>query len=240
VRGDPPLRAAFARRLALCTYKDPDLPADKALDTALAVLRENFDLAATVDQEVLGLTGAIWKRRFEVSAQKRDLERSGAYYLRGSEQGAVGDEGYTGINAAFVLDLLAELEDADARAAGQQTPAVVTERRRRAREIREDILGKLPVPPAPSSGNAEGVESYWRLVTCAEAYFGLAQFSTAGPLLERAGKIGVDDWQKETTARQLARLAQTATRWAGHSRRRSARTRSRRRCSATATPIPAR
>jgi len=91
----------------------------------------------------------------------------------------------------------------------------VTERRRRAREIREDILGKLPVPPAPSSGNAEGVESYWRLVTCAEAYFGLAQFSTAGPLLERAGKIGVDDWQKETTARQLARLAQTATRWAG-------------------------
>ncbi len=215
VRGDPPLRAAFARRLALCTYKDPDLPADKALDTALAVLRENFDLAATVDQEVLGLTGAIWKRRFEVSGQKRDLERSGAYYLRGSEQGAVGDEGYTGINAAFVLDLLAELEDADARAAGQQTPAVVTERRRRAREIREDILGKLPVPPAPSSGNAEGVESYWRLVTCAEAYFGLAQFSTAGPLLERAGKIGVDDWQKETTARQLARLAQTATRWAG-------------------------
>jgi len=119
VRGDPSLRAAFARRLALCTYKDPDLPADKALDTALAVLRENFDLAATVDQEVLGLTGAIWKRRFEVSGQKRDLERSGAYYLRGSEQGAVGDEGYTGINAAFVLDLLAELEDADARAAGQ-------------------------------------------------------------------------------------------------------------------------
>jgi hypothetical protein len=214
VRGDPSLRTAFARRLALCTYKDPDLPADKALDTALAVLRENFDLAATVDQEVLGLTGAIWKRRFEVSAQKRDLELSGAYYLRGSEQGAVGDEGYTGINAAFVLDLLAELEDADARAAGQQTPAIVIERRRRAQEIREDILGKLPVPPAPSSGNAEGVESYWRLVTCAEAYFGLAQFSTAGPLLERAGKIGVDDWQKETTARQLARLAQTATRWA--------------------------
>ena len=215
VRSDASLRAALATRLALCTYKDPDLPIDKALDTALAILKENFDLAATMDREVLGLAGAIWKRRFEVSAQKRDLERSCAYYLRGSEQGAVGDDGYAGINAAFVLDILAEFEDADARAAGQQTPAVVTERCRRAREIREDILAKLDVPPATSSGNAEGAANYWRLVTIAEAYFGLAQFTKARPLLGRAGKIDVDDWQKETTARQLARLAQTAMRRAG-------------------------
>jgi predicted acylesterase/phospholipase RssA len=215
VRGDRPLREAFARRLALSTYKDPDLPVDKALDTALAVLRENFDLAATVDQEVLGLTGAIWKRRFEVSAQKRDLERSAAYYLRGSEQGTAGDEGYTGINAAVVLDLLAEFEDSDTRAAGQETAAVVSDRRRRAREIREDILGKLPIPPAPPSNRTDNITSYWRLVTLAEALFGLGQFREARPLLERAGKIGVDDWQNETTARQLARLAQMATRWAG-------------------------
>jgi predicted acylesterase/phospholipase RssA len=211
VRSDASLCAGLATRLALCTYKDPDLSIDKALDTALAILKENFDLAATMDQEVLGLAGAIWKRRFEVSAQKRDLERSCAYYLRGSGQGAVGDEGYTGINAAFVLDILAEFEDADARAAGQQTPAVVTERCRRAREIREDILGKLEVSP----GNAESVASYWPLVTIAEVYFGLGQFIKAKPLLERAGKIDVDDWQKETTARQLARLAQTAMRRAG-------------------------
>src|SRR5262249_29724180 len=65
VRGDVPLRAAIAKKLALCTYKDPDLPIDKALDTALAILKENFDLATTVDQEVLGQAGAIWKRRFE-------------------------------------------------------------------------------------------------------------------------------------------------------------------------------
>ena len=205
VRGDPQLRGAFATSLALCTYKDPDLPIDQALDTALVVLRENFDLAATLDQEVLGLTGAIWKRRFEVSAQKRDLERSAAYYVRGSEQGAVGDQGYTGINAAFVLDFLAELEDTDALAAGQETPAAVDDRRRRARQIREDILEKLPVPPVQPPETAESVVLYWRLVTLAEAQFGLGQFPEARPLLKRASKIGVDDWQKETTARQLAR-----------------------------------
>src|SRR5205807_7545173 len=57
VRSDAPLRAAIAKKLALCTYKDPDLPIDKALDAALAILKENFDLAATVDQEVLGQAG---------------------------------------------------------------------------------------------------------------------------------------------------------------------------------------
>jgi hypothetical protein len=100
VRSDPDLRAVFAKRFALLTYKDPELPVEKALNDAFTVLRQSFDLPKTQDQEVLGLAGAIWKRRFDMSTQKRDLELSAAYYTRGFEQGTAQDQGYTGINAA--------------------------------------------------------------------------------------------------------------------------------------------
>jgi len=107
VRSDPDLREKFGKRLALLTYKDSELPAEKALKDALTLLEQSFDLAKTNDQEVLGLAGAIWKRRFDLMEEKRDLERSAGYYTRGVEQGAAQDQGYTGINAAFVLDRLA-------------------------------------------------------------------------------------------------------------------------------------
>jgi hypothetical protein len=93
VRSDPDLRAVFAKRFALLTYKDSELPAEKALNDAFSVLKQNFDLAKTGDQEVLGLAGAISKRRFEMSAQKRDLERSAAFYTKGFEQGVAQDQG---------------------------------------------------------------------------------------------------------------------------------------------------
>src|SRR5436305_5876000 len=101
VRSYTDLRGLFGKRFALLTYKDAELPVEKALNDALTVLKQSFDLAKTQDQEVLGLAGAIWKRRFDRSAQKRDLERSAAHYTRGSKQGAARDQGYTGINAAF-------------------------------------------------------------------------------------------------------------------------------------------
>jgi predicted acylesterase/phospholipase RssA len=205
VRSDPDLRAVFGKRLALLTYKDSELPVEKALNDAFTVLKQSFDLARTQDQEVLGLAGAIWKRRFDMSTQKRDLERSAAYYTRGFEQGAAQDQGYTGINAAFVLDLLAELEEADVRATGQEAPSA-KQRRQRAGEIRKDILAKVPEPPRDSDNPTH----YWELVTLAEAHFGIGSFEDASRLLKRAGAVDVPDWQKETTARQLASLSRVA------------------------------
>lgn len=84
----PERRLRLARKLALCTYKDPDLPVDAALDRALTTLREACSLEETQDREVLGLVGAIFKRRWEARARTDDLERSLAYYSRGAEIGA--------------------------------------------------------------------------------------------------------------------------------------------------------
>jgi predicted acylesterase/phospholipase RssA len=212
VRSDPALREEFGKRLALLTYKDSELPVEKALKDALTVLEQSFNLAKTHDQEVLGLVGAIWKRRFELSAQKRDLERSAAYYARGFKQGVAQDQGYTGINAAFVLDQLAELEEADARSTGQEAPST-KQRRQQANEIRKNILANVPEPP--EEGKSKTL--YWELATLAEAHFGLGEFADASRLLRRAVAINVPDWQKEATARQLANLSRVAAVQAGSS-----------------------
>ena len=60
ISGDRKLRLEIHQQSALCTYKDPDLPADSRLDRALEILREVEDLSTTREQETLGLAGAIF------------------------------------------------------------------------------------------------------------------------------------------------------------------------------------
>ncbi len=198
----PPLK--LAQQLALVTYKDPDLPPDRKLDDAFDILRQADDPRTTKNQETLGLAGAIHKRRWELDGQKRDLERSLAFYLRGYEQGVENDNGYTGINAAFALDLLAELEEEEEKETGQAS-ASVAERRKKANEIREKIAETLAIKAkaAPSL-----TRKWWFLATIAEAYFGLQRYDEALKWLKEAAKLEeTPEWERESTIRQLAQLA---------------------------------
>lgn len=199
---DEPLRRTIAHRLARCTYKDPDLPAQDRLDEAERILGEADDLVRTRDHETLGLAGAIQKRKWEVYAQKQYLERALAYYRRGYEAGPEHDAGYTGINAAFVLDALAHEEEQQAARSGA-TSDTAAARRAQASRIREDLLSLL-------SGWTDEKHDYWSLVTAAEACFGLLRYGEAKDWLQRArehaDRAGVAGWQRETTARQLANL----------------------------------
>jgi predicted acylesterase/phospholipase RssA len=202
---DAPTRLRIAQKHALCTYKDPDLPADEKLDDAERILDEADPLVATQNQETLGLAGAIYKQRWELTAQERYLETSLAYYYRGYEQGVANDYGYTAINAAYVLDLLADLEDVD----GKPPPlvdATSAKRRSLAREIREKVVQTLRVIAADPRRNELNTQ-WWFLVTLGEACFGLDEFATAGEYLNRAAALAdVADWEQESTARQLASL----------------------------------
>jgi predicted acylesterase/phospholipase RssA len=197
-------RLKLAQQLALVTYKDPDLPPDEKLDEAFDILRSVDDPQTSTNQETLGLAGAIYKRRWELDGQKQHLERSLAFYLRGYELGVEGDHGYTGINAAFVLDLIAEQEEGESRQANISLKSTA-DRRGEAREIREKIAKTL-------SGMAEEDPSltrqWWFLATISEAYFGLELYAEARKWLKEAAQLeGVPEWERESTVRQLAQLA---------------------------------
>lgn len=202
---NPHLRLKLAQRHALYTYKDPDLPAEARLDAALEILKEVDDPAQSKDQETLGITGAIHKRKWEIDSQKLHLERSLAYYLRGYQEGISNDDGYTAINAAFVLDLLAEQETLEATKANSNSESAAL-RREHARKIRGEVVSVLPC----LSGTKK---PWWFFVTIAEAYFGLERWDEARAWLEQATdsnktKDKMKDWEYESTARQFARLAQ--------------------------------
>ncbi|MGH9939277.1 MAG: tetratricopeptide repeat-containing protein [Blastocatellia bacterium] len=210
----PANRLKLAQLLALVTYKDSDLPPDEKLDDAFNILREADVLQITKDQETLGLAGAIHKRRWEIDGQKQHLERSLAFYLRGHAQGVKGDFGYTGINAAFVLDLIADQEEEEARQANVMLQST-EDRRNKAREIRTEIVAALEKMAKEDSSLTR---MWWFLVTIAEACFGLEDYDRARKWMKEAAELeGVPEWERESTIRQLALLSRLLDRRANAS-----------------------
>jgi len=198
-------RRFLGQQHALCTYKDTHLPADIRYDQALSILSEVDDLLRTKQQETLGLAGAIYKYKWEAFGQKVDLERSASYYTRGYYEGVRKDLGYTAINAAFVLDILAFQESEQALSAGT-TSETASQRRQMSREIRATIVKELPALAEEPDGKRLGTD-WWFLVTVAEAYFGLADDDKARGWVKRACTTGHDSWQIESTLRQFASIA---------------------------------
>jgi predicted acylesterase/phospholipase RssA len=211
---DPKDKVRVTQKLALCTYKDLELPARQRLDDALNILEK----LETKDQETLGLMGSIHKKFWELDGQKLHLERSAAYYRRGYEQGPAGDNGYTGINAAYVLDLLASQEAEETRKAGVDS-LTAGDQAMEATNIRKDLISKLP--DLPKQLGKSGLETdYWFLVTAAEAFFGLEKYNEALEWLKKATVLPkVPPWAREATTRQLASLARLHAERVGRSDR---------------------
>ena len=168
---DARLRRKFGQQRALCTYKDPDLPAEDRLDRALGILEAADPLDRSTDQETLGQAGAVYKRKWELTGHRQHLETALDYYLRGHQEGVVNDYGYTAVNAAFVLDLLADLAESGARPAAASY-ALAEQRRQQAQTIRQEIARALP-PLVANPDTAWLAEKWWFLVTLGEACFGL-------------------------------------------------------------------
>jgi predicted acylesterase/phospholipase RssA len=200
----PDNRLKLAQQLALVTYKDPDLPPDEKLDDAFNILCKVDDIRTTKNQETLGLAGAIHKRLWELDGQKQHLERSMVFYLRGYEQGVEGDFGYTGINAAFVLDLIADQEEEAARETNILLKSTA-DRRNKAIEIRRKIAETL-VEMAEKDQSLK--RQWWFVATIAESYFGLEDYDEARKWLKEAAVLeGVPEWELESTIRQFAQLS---------------------------------
>ena len=197
----------IAQQLAVCTYKDQDLHVEIKFDLAMSILEKSVDLAGTQDPETLGVAGAIHKYKWDALGQKQDLETALAYYRRGHEADVKQGYprlGYPGINAAYVLDCLASTEEKGARGLGYLAPDAERDHDS-ARKIRRDLVDKL-VPLSTADGAL--LQDWWYLVTVTEAYFGLGEYESAEKWLALARELPEkDEWEVESTARQLAGIA---------------------------------
>lgn len=176
---------------ALCTYKDLELPARRRLDQALKVLTEGAPLERSTSSETLGIAGAIYKRRWELDAGRADLESARWCYRRGFDREDDDDRWYAGVNAAFVADELAALED---RSLGGADRA--EQLRGEADCIRWQIVRGL-----------KGGDCGWDDATLGEAWFGLDELDKARESLAAVATKRKELWRQESSATQLAALA---------------------------------
>jgi predicted acylesterase/phospholipase RssA len=219
---DQKTRRKIIQQQASCTEKDPDLPLDRRYQGALQIIAPvlaeaeeyrrhsgDSDVEKSKDvinahQETFGIAGAIHKRWWQADTQVRHLVEAKELYEKGWLLArdwpgpGIPDQGYTGINAAFVLDLLAQQMPDD--------PALVEQRKQEAREIRLQIRSRLSSAPASERSD------WWSLVTLAEACFGLRDHDGARGWLKKVAQTKPPQrWEYETTVKQLARLAMIQT-----------------------------
>ncbi len=189
--------------IAICTYKDPDLPSALKYDKALKTLQEIGDINTSKRQETLGLTGAIYKRIWQYNGQSQNLDYSLYYYQKGYELWEEGkapiDDAYTALNTAYMLDLLAHQEWMERKKMGIAID--ISKQRSEANAIRHRIIEHF------ESLDAWPKDKPWLNVTLAEAHYGLQQFDKTKKYLQEV-TFPPKSWEYETTARQLASIAQ--------------------------------
>jgi len=199
----------LAQKLAVCTYKDNELAPGVRLRRALAVLEEiGLRDPAIRDAETLRLGGAIFKRRWQCEGQLEHLIEALGLYRSAYDLDPIADLGYGGVNAAFILDLLA------ARARTRSLRARTDERDAaqladQARALREDVRRSMDRAVA---ADPQLAEDKWFNPTYAEVLFGLGDFEEARRCLARAvaghgGVAASETWEAETSFRQFVAIA---------------------------------
>jgi predicted acylesterase/phospholipase RssA len=190
------------QQLALCTYHDEELYPKHRLETALELL-EAIDLrkADNSNAETLALGGAIYKRLWEFDGQLDNLYESLAFYRAAWERNPQQDMGYAGINAAYLLDMLAARAESLERRCGL-TSTEAPELRKEAEELRKNIRDELG-----KKKNTKLAKEYWFLVTVGEACFGLGKYAEAAKWLDKARNAEAKEWELQTTFRQWVGLA---------------------------------
>jgi len=92
-------------RQALCTYKSKDPNEIEALEAAQEILYE-LNPMQSMDTEVLGLSGAIHKRQYEITKRQEHLEDAIGFYEKGFH---FKQDYYNGINAVFMNYIKADI-----------------------------------------------------------------------------------------------------------------------------------
>ncbi|MBV8631671.1 MAG: patatin-like phospholipase family protein [Silvibacterium sp.] len=221
----PKEKVWIIQQLALCTYKDEELQPGRRFDKALDLLKSiglcdpdgvnPAEIPPSTLPETLALGGAVYKRKWENDGQIEHLYQALIFYRGAWRFNASEDMGYGGVNAAYILDVLAARAKIIALRSGLQA-AGLSSWREDAEALRWEMKEKLPEIAAQKKATGEypGITNeYWYQVTMAEIHFGLQEYEEAGTWLRQASNRDVlgnelaSDWELQTTFRQLVTLA---------------------------------
>lgn len=196
----------ITQQQALCIYKNEELPPRKRLGQAIALLEEiGLRDPQNINAETLSLGGAVYKRKWQQFGQMEDLHESLSFYRSAFKRNPEQDMGYGGINAAFILDLLANRAKHIAQRSGSAL-SEVERLKREATEIRQQIADLLLARLAETQ-SLDIENRYWHQVTLAEAYFGMQDYAKASEWLDKANENNPDNWQQQTLFTQLLQIA---------------------------------
>lgn len=196
----------IVQQLALCTYKNEEIPARKRLDQAMALLEEiGLRNSFNTNTETLCLGGAVHKYKWQQFGQAEDLHESLSFYLSAFERDPHQDMGYGGINAAFILDLLADRASRIAYRSGTSTDEA-SHLKKRASDLRQQIIEKVSIWLGQNQ-SLTGEQRFWHQLTLAEAHFGLEEYEKANERLFKANIAQAEEWKKRTVFLQLRALA---------------------------------
>jgi predicted acylesterase/phospholipase RssA len=213
LRKEQPNSLKLYQQEALCTYKDPDLPSEVKFKKAIDILRETEDLDTTENTETLGLLGSIYKRKWLFDNQFYNLKKSKYYYYRGHKiwldqlenNKKDTDYGYTGINAAYVLDLMATLMMNELKEVGAHDDLDENLKKLElAKKIRTRIFKEL----SKKVENNPKERFYWVYTTLVEACLGINEFEKAKEYWNLALATKPENWELESTKTQLIQLGQ--------------------------------
>lgn len=178
------------RDIAECYYKDLELHKDFSYKKALEIL-EKIEHDSS-PEKTLQIKGAIYKKKWEYQVNLDDLYESIRLYEKAYNEHRAKDEGYGGINASYLYDVLSQQVK-------KQDSAYSKELEDKATALRKNIIKEF--------GNEK--KDKWLYHTLAQAYLGLGDTDKAQEAFIKANEVEKSvDWEIFTTYKQLKSLAE--------------------------------
>src|SRR5215831_1302669 len=184
----------IVQQLALATYKSKSPDTLTSLQEACSYLQE-LGPEVSNDPETLGLWGAVHKRLWELTADRKALDVSIHAYERGFY---LKQDYYNGINYAFLLNVRAAEHQKQSNTAEAIADFVL------ARRARRTVIQYCE--SALAAGPTSNETRYWIVATMWEAAVGLEDHEAAAIYKGQAEPLVEASWMLNTTNEQLVKL----------------------------------
>lgn len=179
------------QKIALATYKSKQPDLLSSLYVAYEIL-QSLDPEITTDPETLGLLGAVCKRLWESTSERKWLDKAISYYEKGFY---IKNDYYNGINFAYLLNVRGSISD---KYNSITDYVLATRARHKVISICEALL---------EHNFDSRDDKYWILATLEEAYFGVGMQNRYLTIKERAESLRIGGWERQTTEEQIGKLA---------------------------------